>query len=200
MRFSSHLRALGDDFRRKYLDSFDSQDGTELNEDWRTIQSHEHTRGGPYVAVHFRRGDFLTSRADLVPDIDCAIRQINFVASNLLEKHFEKIYISTDAEEGELKRLTTELLNNRHRVFNFEKMNPKLNISPGEVAIVDQWISAHAEYFIGTLESTFSLRIQEEREILGFNSNSTHNALCAQCDLRLLLKVCRQNSSWRIVY
>ena len=33
-------------------------------------------------------------------------------------------------------------------------------------------------YFVGSAESTFSFRIQEEREILGFEAESTFNMLC----------------------
>ena len=38
----------------------------------------------------------------------------------------------------------------------------------GGIAIIDQLIASHAKYFIGSYESTFSFRIQEEREIMGF--------------------------------
>ena len=48
----------------------------------------------------------------------------------------------------------------------------------GGVAVIDQIVCSHARYFIGTYESTFSFRIQEEREILGFNPTSTFNRFC----------------------
>ena len=38
----------------------------------------------------------------------------------------------------------------------------------GGVAIIDQVICSYAQYFVGTRESTFTFRIQEEREMLGF--------------------------------
>ena len=66
----------------------------------------------------------------------------------------------------------------------------------GGVAIIDQWICAHARYFIGTTESTFSFRIQEERDILGFNANTTFNSLCSDKEIGK----CEQPSRWRIVY
>lgn len=34
----------------------------------------------------------------------------------------------------------------------------------------------------GTLDSAFSLRVQEEREILGFHRNSTFSALCVRME------------------
>ena len=48
----------------------------------------------------------------------------------------------------------------------------------GGIAIIDQILCAHSRYFIGTYESTFSFRIQEEREILGFNYSTTFNRFC----------------------
>ena len=48
------------------------------------------------------------------------------------------------------------------------------------VAIIDQWLAAHAVYFVGMAESTFSLRIQEDRQLMGFSVRSTFNQLCGQ--------------------
>ena len=48
----------------------------------------------------------------------------------------------------------------------------------GGVAIIDQWIASHAAYFIGTAESTFSFRIREDRQFMGFTTRSTFNQLC----------------------
>ena len=48
----------------------------------------------------------------------------------------------------------------------------------GGLAILDQIICSHASYFIGTKESTFTFRIQEEREILGVPPGDTFDMLC----------------------
>lgn len=50
-------------------------------------------------------------------------------------------------------------------------------------------------FFIGTKESTFSFRIQDEREILGFDPTTTFNRLCNDKE-----KECEQPSQWKIVY
>lgn len=50
----------------------------------------------------------------------------------------------------------------------------------GEVAIIDQWIAAHASYFVGTAESTFSFRIREDRQLMGMSERSTFNQLCGR--------------------
>lgn len=155
--------------------------------------------GGPYLAVHFRRKDFAYYHDDLVPDVECAAKQINFAASNLLDKHLRKIFLSSDSDPDEYDDLKRRLEEKGHQVVRYEQSKPLL-LLPGEVAIIDQWIAAHAEFFIGTLESTFSQQIHEEREILGFYSNTSHNALCAKCDIRLLLKLCKQKSALKIIY
>ena len=54
----------------------------------------------------------------------------------------------------------------------------------------------HAKYFVGTKESTFSFRIQEERDILGFNPDTTFNCLCSDKEI----VKCEQPTRWRIVY
>lgn len=64
----------------------------------------------------------------------------------------------------------------------------------GGVAIVEQIICAHGRHFIGTYESTFSFRIQEEREIIGFPLQSTFNRFCGSN------KNCEKPSMWKIVY
>ena len=50
-------------------------------------------------------------------------------------------------------------------------------------------------YFIGTMESTFSFRIQDEREIIGFDPETTFNRICGEED-----KECEQPAQWKIVY
>ncbi|CAF4130033.1 unnamed protein product, partial [Rotaria magnacalcarata] len=63
------------------------------------------------------------------------------------------------------------------------------DIKNGGKAIVDQWICAHARYFIGSYESTFSFRIQEDREILGFEQDSTFNRLCGDHEVLLIISL-----------
>jgi len=65
-------------------------------------------------------------------------------------------------------------------------------ILDGGVAIVEQIICSRARHFIGSFESTFSFRIQEEREILGFPSNSTFNRFCADDN-----DSCEQPAKWK---
>lgn len=66
----------------------------------------------------------------------------------------------------------------------------------GGVAIIDQIICSYARFFIGTHESTFSFRIQEEREIMGFPAKTTFNRLCGDN----VNYPCEKPSVWKIVY
>lgn len=49
-------------------------------------------------------------------------------------------------------------------------------------------------YFIGTYESTFTFRIQEDREIIGFPTKTTFNYLCR------IKEKCNSNGQWEIVW
>lgn len=66
----------------------------------------------------------------------------------------------------------------------------------GGVSIIDQWICAHARYFTGSHVSTFSFRIQDDREILGFDPNTTFNRLCPDDQM----DDCEQPAKWKIVH
>jgi len=69
-----------------------------------------------------------------------------------------------------LKKLVTNLV-------WYKSKNPHL-YGDGGVAIIDQWICAHATYFVGSFESTFSFRIREDRQMLGMTREDTFNDFC----------------------
>ncbi|KAK7089096.1 GDP-fucose protein O-fucosyltransferase 2-like [Littorina saxatilis] len=192
MRFSKALRDIGDEFRRKYLDSTDEKDNTVLHEDWTQMKrKHGEAKGGPYVAAHLRRADFLYARPKDVPSLENTAKQLKAV---LKKQKLKTLFIATDAPKDELKELK-DLLRD-YKVYTFEPPKEVLETyKDGGIAIIDQWICAHARYFIGTYESTFSFRIGDEREILGFDPDMTYNRVCGDED-----KECEQPSRWTIVY
>lgn len=61
---------------------------------------------------------------------------------------------------------------------------------------------SHAAHFIGTFESTFTFRIQEEREILGFDASATFNTFCGRRAMAAGggAERCERNSRWLIEY
>lgn len=77
-------------------------------------------------------------------------------------------------------------------VLYLPSFETRKEILDGGVAIVEQIICSRARHFIGSFESTFSFRIQEEREILAFPSNSTFNRFCADGN-----DSCEQPAKWK---
>ena len=69
----------------------------------------------------------------------------------------------------------------------------------GGVAIIEQWIAAHAKYFIGTKESTVTYRIFEDRQLLGLSRESTFNYLCGKENDENDPDSCEKPSYWPIV-
>ncbi|XP_063836904.1 GDP-fucose protein O-fucosyltransferase 2 [Ostrinia nubilalis] len=145
-----------------------------------------------YIAIHWRRLDFATSRPNDVPSIDGTVKQIK----NAFEKMpgIKKIFISTDASASEVKILKSKLKEAGFKVYVYDPSASDLEkYNDGGIAIIDQIICSHAAHFIGTHESTFTFRIQEEREILGFDSSTTFNRLCPD------VGACDAPSIWKII-
>lgn len=145
-----------------------------------------------YLSVHWRRQDFARGRGNEVPTILGTVKQIRKALKKLPD--LTKIFIATDASMAELNKLEKELTNVGYEPHFFLPSPAILNeFGDGGVAIIDQIICSRAAYFIGTHESTFTYRIQEEREILGFKSDTTFNRLCPDTGL------CEEPSKWTII-
>ncbi|XP_068743866.1 GDP-fucose protein O-fucosyltransferase 2-like isoform X1 [Montipora capricornis] len=188
--FAKHLREEADKFRREVLKSDDERDVTLMDPDWTKNQKKEGSaEGGPYLALHLRRGDFLYAHPDKVPSLDNTVKQIK----ELLKKHkLDTVFLATDSTKEEVDYLKSKL-----PLVKYDAPRTILHkYGDGGVAIIDQWICAHAKHFVGTCESTFSFRIHEERDILGFHGDHTFNCLCGDKELGK----CEQPSKWRIVY
>lgn len=194
MRYAKALRDLGDAFRREELDSEDEADQTLLAEDWREMRVNDSKRvakGGPYLAVHWRRKDFLRAHGKELPSIQGTADQISALLSKL---QLSLVFLATDAKEAEVAELRALI----PVQFTLKIYKPSREVLhtylDGGVAIIDQWICAHARYFIGSHVSTFSFRIQDEREILGFPPETTFNRLCPDDT-----PDCEQPAKWKIV-
>lgn len=139
-----------------------------------------------------RRADFLYGREKTTPTLKSAAKQIKQKMKLL---NLENIFISSDCNGNEFKDLKKNL--SRYKVFRFrpETNEQRFILKDGGIAIIDQIICSHAKYFIGTYESTFTFRIYEEREILGFQKNMTFNSFCKYEN-----EDCDKNSVWPIVY
>uniref|UniRef100_A0A8C6TGR6 GDP-fucose protein O-fucosyltransferase 2 n=1 Tax=Neogobius melanostomus TaxID=47308 RepID=A0A8C6TGR6_9GOBI len=136
MVFAKHLRLIGDDFRRKHLNSTDELDHTIYSEDWTRMKAKlGSAKGGPYLAVHLRRKDFIWGHREDVPSLKGAVKKMH----SLMKKHkLDKVFIATDADE-EAEKLIPEMM-------RFEPSPEDLELfKDGGVAIIDQWISKYAQ-------------------------------------------------------
>ncbi|VDN06545.1 unnamed protein product [Thelazia callipaeda] len=189
MRYAKHLRLIADKFRQERLNSNDAKDRTVLPDSWKTTRKkHGEAQGGDYICVHWRRRDFVSSHGAEIPSINGTAKQILAI---LRAQKLMTVYLSTDAPPNEVDALI-DLLPSTVRV---ERFSDESSLNDGEVAIVDQWICAHARHFTGTHMSTFSYRIHEDREIIGFEPEQTFNRLCPDDNDH-----CKQPSEWTIVY
>ncbi|KAG4080160.1 hypothetical protein HA402_008231 [Bradysia odoriphaga] len=195
MRFSKILTSIADEFRLRNFNSTDESDGVLRPANWQDEKSHRSAVGGDYVCAHIRRADFVLGREKTTPSLRSVGNQVKV---RLKQLDSSKIFISSDCSGSEFKTLKSYLM--RHKVYRYqpESAEQKNRIKDGGMAIIDQIICSHARYFIGTYESTFTYRIYEEREIMGFPKNSTFNTFCKNDDVSD--EDCEKNSVWLIVH
>lgn len=178
MRFSGKLVQKAEELRDVLLNSNNKSDRTKMEKDWRkNKRQHSSAVGGPYLAVHLRRGDFLYSRKSTIVNLYQVARQIK---NELYRLNLTTIYLATDSSMEEINELENSLTGFQLVFYKPNDLNELYEFKDGGIAIIDQLVCAHARYFIGTYESTFSFRIQEEREILGFDPRTTFNILCLE--------------------
>ena len=106
--------------------------------------------------------------------------------------HLDLLFVATDASEKEMKVLRDNTPG--IRVVRYRPSEAELReYKDGGVAIIDQIVCSHARYFIGTRESTFTFRIQEEREMMGFKEEMTFDMLCRDGE-----EECEGGTQWKI--
>jgi len=197
MRFARNLVAVANDFRKRNLDSTDEKDDTVKPIEWAEQRPQRSgKRGGPFACVHLRRKDFAESRTDQIPSLKGAADQLK---RKLEARGLNKLFVATDAPDSEFRELKTaleEMSGNTPSVYRFRPSpESKADLLDGGVAVVDQIVCSHASYFVGSHESTFTFRIQEEREIMGFEPESTFDMMCRDGKLD-----CTKGSQWKIKY
>ena len=70
-----------------------------MKKDWRKNNKKKEGSavGGPYLAVHLRRADFLYARKNFVPTLDGTVKQIK----TIMEKQkLDTVFLATDAPES----------------------------------------------------------------------------------------------------
>uniref|UniRef100_A0A8D2BAA3 Peptide-O-fucosyltransferase n=1 Tax=Sciurus vulgaris TaxID=55149 RepID=A0A8D2BAA3_SCIVU len=124
MLFAKHLRVVGDAFRSRYLNTMDTLDKIPFEKDWTKMKEEPGSSlGGPYVAVHLRRKDFIWGYQKI---------------HSLMKTHrLHKVFVAADAIRTEYKELKKLL----PRMVAFEPSWQELELhKDGGVTIIDQWI------------------------------------------------------------
>ncbi|XP_055550037.1 GDP-fucose protein O-fucosyltransferase 2 [Wyeomyia smithii] len=193
MRFNKNLVELASKFRLDYFNSTNDLDRVQRPASWVDEKPYRKAKGGEYLCAHLRRADFLHGREKTTPTLRSAAVQIK---RRLLELGLRKVFVASDCHRTEFHELKNYL--KRFKVVRFTpESKQQLDwLKDGGVAIVDQIICSHARYFLGTYESTFTYRIYEEREILGFPKDLTFNTFCKEEEAT----DCEKNSVWPIQY
>lgn len=190
MRYNLELYKIANDYRATYLNSTNEKDNTNRPTNWIEEKEKRDAIGGPYLSVHLRRRDFVIGRVKSTP----TLKEVAFQVANKMNEYALKyLFIATDADRQELAELKTYLP--QYTVMNYVPSNyVRKKFKDGGVAIIDQIICSYARYFIGTHESTFTFRIQEDREIIGFPPERTFDRLCK------MKKKCSSTGRWEIVW
>ncbi|KAH8245029.1 hypothetical protein KR032_004257 [Drosophila birchii] len=192
MRFAKRLSQVADDFRQQALATTDTSAVVQRPVMWELERPKRSARGGDYLCAHLRRGDFIRSRESTTPSLKSAAQQIKQLMRAF---NVSTVFVASDATPYELMELKE--LFSRYRFVHFtpESNGQRRELKDGGVAVVDQLVCSYARYFVGTYESTFTYRIYEEREILGFSQASTFNTFC-----KALGGSCSRNAVWPIVW
>ncbi|XP_055633960.1 GDP-fucose protein O-fucosyltransferase 2 [Toxorhynchites rutilus septentrionalis] len=193
LRFNAQLVQEANRFRLEQFNSTNEWDRVQRPASWTDEKPYRRARGGEYLCAHIRRADFMYGRERTTPTLYSAAIQIK---RKLLELGLRKIFISSDGSKMDFHELKNYL--KRFKVVRYvpESQQELARFKDGGVAIIDQIICSHARFFIGTYESTFTYRIYEEREILGFPKDLTFNTFCREEETTN----CERNSIWPIQY
>ncbi|XP_045460852.1 GDP-fucose protein O-fucosyltransferase 2 [Harmonia axyridis] len=191
LRYNKEMKIVANAFRERHLSSSNEADNIHLQDKWQDDKPRRNATGGPYLGVHMRRRDFFIGRPKQFPTLECVAKQI---ADTLQKLGLSVVFLATDAPSSDVEALQYYLPNNVILVKFIPQVRFVEHYKDGGTAIIDQLLCAHARYFIGTGDSTFTFRIFEEREILGFPTEATYNILCANENN------CQRPAVWKIVY
>jgi len=190
MRFAPHLVERANKFRQEEFIRGDKLDNTVLALDWREdIEQPRNYKGGDYACIHLRRGDYARGRGSSVASVGGAAKQIK---AKMKERKLKKLFVATDAGDKEWEEFE-EKMGYKIELFRYWPTEDELEkYKDGGVAIIDQLVCSRAQYFLGSKDSTFSFRIQEEREILNYPLKDTFDMLCPDQG------ECEKGSRWKI--
>eukprot|EP00322_Chrysochromulina_rotalis_P013330 CAMPEP_0115855074 /NCGR_PEP_ID=MMETSP0287-20121206/14357_1 /TAXON_ID=412157 /ORGANISM="Chrysochromulina rotalis, Strain UIO044" /LENGTH=727 /DNA_ID=CAMNT_0003309221 /DNA_START=45 /DNA_END=2228 /DNA_ORIENTATION=+ len=128
----------------------------------------------PFIAIHWRRTDFLFARQSQ-PGVLQSAEDVVRHARILMQKHsISKVYLATDSEDkGEIAVVQSALQPARY-------LAPASTLrARTDVANIEISICSMAAHFLGTKTSSFSLAISEERSAIFGHASSTATDMAA---------------------
>lgn len=135
----------------------------------------------PYIAVHWRRGDFLITHPNVVPNATHIAHQINEVS---LQYNIPIFFVATD-DANQIEILEKELKairgNTFCKVFGYPHGEKYYDL---EYAIIEQTILVPSSIFFGTEYSTFTMTVRDYRNV-GFSSTLGQQTLYIKEDRKL---------------
>ncbi|XP_065226652.1 GDP-fucose protein O-fucosyltransferase 2 [Planococcus citri] len=180
MQFNENLKQIASDFMQTQLNSSFTLEGTS--------SKNKYLKGNPYLCAHLRRKDFAVSRPKDVPNLKWASVQIE---EKLKKYNLSTAFLISDEMNEDVAEVFRSLLPSFRVVTFHPSYTIKQTYKDGGIAIIEQIICSYARYFIGTYESTFSFRIQEERELLHMDPDTTFNRFCGDNQ-----SSCKQPTRW----
>lgn len=130
-------------------------------------------KGQKYMAAHCRRTDFLRAREKTTPDVSNIAMKLNEV---LEQEGLTQVFIATDAQDDLRSALQKEV---KGTVVFYDTAHGAIQFDhKGKQAIVETWIAARADFFVGTIESRFTMSIQLERSFLGKPRRTSEQEFC----------------------
>lgn len=130
-------------------------------------------KGNKYLAAHCRRTDFLRAREKTTPDVSNIAMKLNEV---LEQEGIQQVFIATDAQDDLRSELQKQV---KASVVFYDSANGAIKFDhKGKQAIVETWIAARADFFLGTVESRFTMSIQLERSFLGKPHRTSEQEFC----------------------
>ena len=198
IQFTDSIRKRANKFRRKYFDSDDEKDKTFIGSDWQSLEKLNKAKqseiaiGGDYIAAHWlvNQNNQLDDRIvedRIYNELDKRLSKDEIVKQILIalkKTNSKLVFVATDGDDKQWIELNDEFnsqlefeLKDQFKLLRYRNKSNKL--PSFEFELIEQWICSHARLFIGTSNSMFTRLIQEQREILGFNSTTTFNLFCA---------------------
>lgn len=163
-----------------------------------------HFGSAPYLAAHWRRGDFARAGTKRTPSAASAALQIRR-AAQMHGDALTRYFVATDGSAEERRQLQQHL---GDAVVFFDAardvpadlcdgLHASPTIAAGQCALVEQCICAQAAYFIGTSTSYFTIGIQRQRTAAGRLDSDTYNVFCDDADVMPVGdRRCEQAARW----